>query len=172
MSSPLTIEEIELKLKAADTLEQFKRWQVILLRTKYPQFSINDISSICQVPYRTVTQWTWIYHTEGPEKFALTSRGGRHHVLLSFEDETKLLAPFEEKANNGNIITAKVIKDAAETLLGKKLNKDYVYNLLHRHKWKKVMPKSVTCKIGNKVLESLKNSKRIFWIPPSITIDE
>jgi hypothetical protein len=27
-------------------------------------------------------------------------------------------------------------------------------------------------KIGNKVLESLKNSKRIFWIPPSITIDE
>ena len=50
------------------------------------------------------------------------------------------LAPFFEKAAAGGILVVTEIKQALDTRLGRKVALASVYNLLHRHGWRKIAP--------------------------------
>ncbi len=67
--------------------------------------------------------------------------GGRHHENMSIEDEKEILKPFEEKAEKGQLPTAKDIKTAYEAKIGKKVCISYIYKFLHRHDFRKIMPR-------------------------------
>jgi hypothetical protein len=44
----------------------------------------------------------------------------------------------EKEADKGLMVTAKVVRQRAEKKLGHEVSEDYAYDLLHRHRWKKV----------------------------------
>jgi transposase len=67
-------------------------------------------------------------------------RGGRRRENMSREEEIAFLAPFFEKATKGNILVAGEIKKALDERLGRKTALASVYNLLHRHGWRKLAP--------------------------------
>jgi len=171
MAKTLSVSELERKVKESDTIEQYRRWQVILLRTKNPEMSVKEVADFCQVAYKTVTQWTWIYRTGGADKLLLSGRGGRHHNLLSEQAETQMLSSLQEKAEAGHIVTALSVKQAAEKILGRAVNKDYAYNVLHRHGWRKIMPHTYHPKGDKDAREAFKKTSRIFWIPPNMSLD-
>lgn len=66
--------------------------------------------------------------------------GGRRRQNLSIERETQVLAPFLDRAQNGGILVVPQIKAELEAALGRSMALSSVYNLLHRHGWRKLAP--------------------------------
>lgn len=67
-------------------------------------------------------------------------RGGRRRANLSREEEAAFLAPFLEQAKAGGILVVGEIKQALDRRLGRETALASVYNLLHRHGWRKLAP--------------------------------
>jgi transposase len=68
------------------------------------------------------------------------SRGGRQRENLTREQEAEFLAPFLEKAQSGGVLIVTEIKTALENRLERRVALASVYNLLHRHGWRKLSP--------------------------------
>ncbi len=66
--------------------------------------------------------------------------GGRRRQNLSLERETQVLVPFLERARDGGILVVPQIKAELEAALGRRMALSSVYNLLHRHGWRKLAP--------------------------------
>lgn len=66
--------------------------------------------------------------------------GGRRRQNLSIEREAEVLAPFLERARDGGILVVPQIKAELEAALGRRMALSSVYNLLHRHGWRKLAP--------------------------------
>ncbi|MGE4443251.1 MAG: winged helix-turn-helix domain-containing protein [Desulfomicrobium sp.] len=59
---------------------------------------------------------------------------------MSPDAEKEFLEPFFLKAKKGGILVAAEIHQALEQWLGRKVALASVYNLLHRHGWRKLAP--------------------------------
>ncbi len=162
----LSDKKLKQLLDNSKNIEQFKRYQVIYLRKTQPKLTVNTVAQICSVASRTVTQWTYYYNKFGAEKYILKGRGGRRNFHLSWEEEAQLLASLNLESENGNIITALKIKKAAEKIIGKKLSKDYAYDLMHRHNWRKIMPHSHHPKTSSEKKKISRKTSQNCWIPP------
>ena len=66
--------------------------------------------------------------------------GGRRRQNLSINRETEILTPFLERARGGGILVVPQIKAELEAALGRPMALSSVYNLLHRHGWRKLAP--------------------------------
>lgn len=162
----LTKQEIKARMADALSLEQFKRWQVIYMRLSQPDLSVQAIADTCDVEYRTVTQWTWIYNKYGPDGYILAGRGGRRRELLGLEEEENLLEELMEKAEKGQVVTAQTVRKKVEEHLGRPVSKDYAYDLLHRHKWRKVQPRPHHPKQNKSEQTAFKKTSKTCWMPP------
>lgn len=162
----LSADELQRRMKESDSIEQFKRYQVIFLRLTNPDMPVGQVAQTCGVAYRTVTQWTWYYNHSKIEDYLLAGRGGRRRSHLSEENEIKLLSCLCQKAEKGQIITVQAVRKAAEGAVGHELPKDYAYDLLHRHKWRKIMPHTHHPKKDAEKQEAFKKTSRTFWLPP------
>ncbi|EQD69135.1 hypothetical protein B1A_07023 [mine drainage metagenome] len=67
-------------------------------------------------------------------------RGGRHHENFSPEREIEVLKPFLDRARTGGVLVVPEIKPILEAALGRPMALSTVYNLLHRHGWRKLAP--------------------------------
>ncbi len=65
---------------------------------------------------------------------------GRRRENFTVEQEEALLAPFLQQASEGGILLADQIKPQLEAALGRPMALSSVYNLLHRHNWRKLAP--------------------------------
>lgn len=164
----LSSEELHKMMAGADSIEQLRRYQVIYLRLTEPTMPVSKVANLCAVAYRTVTQWTWYYNKHGVDEYILSGKGGRRNFHLSEDAEKALLATLSEKAQKGFIITALAVKKAAEKLIGHELPKDYAYDLMRRHRWRKVMPHTHHPKKDPQAQEAFKKTSRPCWIPPEI----
>ena len=57
-------------------------------------------------------------------------------------EEKEILDGFKNQANLGHITVVKEIKEAFDKKLGRDTGRGYIYMLLKRHGWRKVMPRS------------------------------
>lgn len=67
----------------------------------------------------------------------------RPRARLTMVEEAEFLAPFLEQARAGQVLTAAPVRAALEARLGRRVALSTVYNLLHRHGWRKVAPDRV-----------------------------
>ena len=68
------------------------------------------------------------------------SRGGRRRQNMSIEQEREALAPFLDRARSGCILVVGQVKAELEARLARPMALSSVYNLLHRHGWRKLVP--------------------------------
>lgn len=61
---------------------------------------------------------------------------------MSYEEEEKLLAPFKEEANKGELVEVSAIEAVYREAVGHSIGTAQIYYVLHRHGWRKVMPRS------------------------------
>ena len=61
---------------------------------------------------------------------------------MSVEEEAAILAPFRERAEKGEIIEVKEIEAAYQAAVDHPISVSQIYFVLHRHGWRKVMPRS------------------------------
>jgi len=158
--------QLKQKMNDAESLDQFKRWQAIYLRLTQPGLSVESVADACGARYRTVTQWTWMYNKFGPDAYCLAGRGGRRKGFLDPSDEKRLLEELRAKADKGQIVTARIVREKAERLLDRNVSKDYAYDLLHRHRWRKVQPRPHHPQGNKSKQEAFKKTSKTSWIPP------
>lgn len=68
------------------------------------------------------------------------SRGGRRRQHMTLDEERHALEPFLERARSGGILVVSQVKTELEARLGRPMALATVYNLLHRHGWRKLAP--------------------------------
>lgn len=87
--------------------------------------------------------------------------GGRIRENMSFEEEEILLEQFKAKAEKGQLVETGEIKEAYDKAIGHKSGSGQIYRVLHRHGWRKVMPRSKhPQKASDEAIEASKKLKQ------------
>ena len=60
---------------------------------------------------------------------------------MSFAEEEQLLAPFREQTEKGELVEVSAIEAAYRETVGHSIGTSQIYYVLHRHGWRKVMPR-------------------------------
>ena len=133
------IEEIKAKAKKNKNKRIDKKLQVLILR--YEGISNEEISARTGYNERYITTLMGKYQKQGLEEY-IRIKQTSHRRNLSEKEEAAVLEQFEKRSDEGQELTAAEIRQGLEKALGRKTSVEYVYRVLHRHGWRKVMPRS------------------------------
>ena len=164
LENHLSRDELRKRMIESESREQFQRWQALFMASK--GLAAGKIAEYVGSTPGTVHQWIFHYNHGGPEGFLLQGRGGRRFGLLSIEEEEALLAELRARAEQGGIVAAFAIRSQVEGKAGKRVSKDYLYDLLHRHGWRKVMPRPKHPKAKKEEQAEFKKNFPASWRPP------
>lgn len=67
---------------------------------------------------------------------------GSNHKNLSYAEEAAFLETYQQKAESGQMLSVQEIAVAYEKKVGHKIGNGQIYRVLHRHGWRKLMPRS------------------------------
>ena len=80
-----------------------------------------------------------------------------NHRNLSYAEEEALLEPFRQDSNAGKTVSVHDIETAYREAVGHSIGTSQIYYVLHRHGWRKVMPRSKhPKKASDEVIETSK----------------
>lgn len=133
-----------------------KRLRAIALR--YEGKSNSEIANITGFSNTWVILLTKKFKKEGPYEF-VKSKYKANNRSLSEEKEKEILKEFQKQAEKGQIVTVKDIKQAFDKKIGKDTGRGYIYMVLYRHNWRKVMPRSKHPKKASE--EAIEASKKL-----------
>ena len=89
----------------------------------------------------SVTRLVAKYRDYGLEAISGNHYGGNRRNM-SVEEEAAILAPFRKRAEKGEMIEVKEIEAAYQAAVDHPISVSQIYFVLHRHGWRKVMPRS------------------------------
>ncbi len=79
-------------------------------------------------------------------EYGLEAISGNHYVgnhrNMSTEEETVILTPFKARAEKGELVEISEIAKAYQSAVDHPVSRGQIYFVLHRHGWRKVMPRS------------------------------
>lgn len=142
--------------KSTQDKQTSRRLKVLIFR--YEGLSNSEIAKRLGFCLTHISQIVGDYKRAGLEAFAQKKYGGNHRNM-SVEQEKLLLKECEEKAKDGKIVIAKDIKEIFDKHLGRDTGRGYIYMLLKRHGWRKVMPRAKHPKKATK--EAIEASKKL-----------
>jgi transposase len=157
----LTREEVKQKLEGATTPWLRQRWLVIYTALLDPR-PAEEIAAQLGVSRPFVAKISSLYKRFGPQGIETVGPGGRRNEYLSKDEEVAFLTPFIERAAQGEIVTAKVIKQAFEQRLGYEVDESTIYRLLQRHQWRKVVPRPLHPEADPEAQEAFKKTS-VHW---------
>ena len=124
--------------KAAQDKWTSRKLKVLMLR--YEGYDNQTIAERLDISSTRVTHLIGEYFKNGLEEYTRKKYGGNHRNM-SVEEENEMLEGFKAKAAAGQIVTAAEIKKAFNKKLGRDTCRVYIYMILDRHEWRKVMPR-------------------------------
>ena len=165
INDTMTADEFKFRMLNSKDLQEHNRWQTLYL-AKAKGLSAQEIADIIGVSKYSVNKWVYNYNHLGEESLFSHSKGGNHTSFLSWEEEEELLSEIGKQAEKGLLVVVKTIKAEVEARIGRIVSKDYPYDLLHRHGWRRVVllpkhPKQDAEKQGD-----IKKNSRNTWQPP------
>ena len=104
--------------------------------------------------------WLWLgqYNKHGPAGLGRKGRGGRRWSLISWEEEEALLKSLENRAVEGQVLTAKQLLPEVSQAVGHEVSLGYVYALLRRHRWRKLGPRPRHVRAKREIQEEFKKN--------------
>lgn len=81
------------------------------------------------------------YRKKGLEAISGNHYGGNRRNM-SIEKEAAILAPFKARAEKGELVEISEIEAEYQHAVGHSIGTSQIYYVLHRHGWRKVMPRS------------------------------
>ncbi len=127
-------------LKAATSVTQLRQAQAVVLPLRYGLSLKQTAESLGVSPGWASRLRNQFMAGQVIASDAPPVRGGRHRENFTHAQEAQLLKPFLERASRGGILVVGQIKPALEAKLGRSMALSSVYNLLHRHGWRKLAP--------------------------------
>ena len=113
--------------------------QMVLLRES--GMTQPAIAAAMGVSLSTVNRMHMVYDRGGITALEPKPNGGRKHENMTLAEETVLLARFAKQAGAGEMLNIHDLKAAYEKAIGNATSDSTVYNLLHRHGRRKLMPR-------------------------------
>jgi transposase len=101
----------------------------------------EEIADLLQTSTRTVRRWIRQFNTGGPATLQSVNLGGRRWAYLPEAEERAALGGLRRRARAGRLVTAAELRAEVEARVGHAVSTDYLYSLLHRHRWRKVVPR-------------------------------
>jgi transposase len=101
--------------------------------------------------------------------------GGDRRSILSFDEESEILDSLFEESLQGHLVTVANIKTKLEEKSNSAMCIQTVYNILHRHKWRKVVPDKVHPKNNPEQLDEFQKKRfpmRYSWQPEKLSPKE
>ena len=132
-------EKIVMAEKATQDKQISRKLKVLMLR--YEGLSNEEIGKrlgLCSV---RVSQLVSEYKKNGLDVFTKKKYGGNHRNMSEAE-EAEILESFKKRSEAGQVIIAREIKEVFDKKLGRDTGRGYIYMVLRRHGWRKVMPRS------------------------------
>jgi hypothetical protein len=115
-----------------------KKLQAIMMR--YEGKSNEEIHQKLDITAKGISVMICKFKRVGIEEYTRNKYGGNHRSLTDAE-EKEILDSFEAKALAGEVVTVQDIKRAFDARIGKDTGSGYIYMLLNRRNWRKVMPR-------------------------------
>lgn len=132
-------ERIKAASKANKNKRVAKRLEVLELR--YARKNNAEIAEKTGFNKLYVTTLIQTYKKQGLEEY-IRIKQTSHRRNMSEEEEAKVLAQCEEEAEAGKVLTAETVRRKLEERLGRETSTNYVYRVMERNGWRKVMPRS------------------------------
>lgn len=136
----LSIEQVQKKIKNASHFRQQQKWLIIYNALVDPRPAEN-IALHVGVSKRTVHELISRFNRMGTQAIETKGKGGRRTSYMSWKQEKQFLAQFQLPAQKGMITTITRIKQAFEQQVGHQVHMTTIYRLLHRHQWRKIIPR-------------------------------
>lgn len=134
------IEQARAYRARAKTAEELRMAQAVLLPLELG-LSLQQTAQAIGKSLRWTTELRGEFiQRGGPPPSDRPTRGGRYRQNMSPAEEAEFLAPFLNEAKEGGILVVGKIKVCLEARLGRTVALASVYNLLHRHGWRKLAP--------------------------------
>ena len=124
--------------------------------------SAKEVSEATGFHAAYVTQLVAKYREYGLDAISGNHYGGNHRNM-SVEEEAGVLAPFKARAEKGELVEISDIAKAYQSAVDHPVSRGQIYVVLHRHGWRKVMPRSKHPKKASE--EEIAASKKLR--PPS-----
>ncbi len=134
------VEEVKERMKRDPRFWVRQRWGIIYNALVAPR-KAEEIAKHTGVSVPTVRRVISGYNRLGVAALETPGKGGRRHEYLTVEQEREFLAPFFARAQRGELATAGEIKRAFEAQVGHEVDESTIYRLLHRHGWRKLVPR-------------------------------
>lgn len=148
--------EIAIKRKTITDKRIDKRLCAVQLRRS--GMKNPDIAQKLDTSAKVISRWISAYCKSGIEALMGGKFGGNHRNM-SIDEEVQFLTEFESRAKNGQLVETSEIKQAYEDMVGHSIGGSQIYRILHRHGWRKIMPRS---KHPNKASdEAIEASKKL-----------
>ena len=133
--------------------------KLMVLIIRFSGASVAETAQRMNCSERTVSRLVSEYKKQGLEEFMRCKYAGGNHRSLSEAEENEILAQFEKMAEEGHIVTVRDIKKVFDERIGKDTGRGYIYMLLKRHGWRKVMPRAKHPKKADE--EAIQASKKL-----------
>jgi len=137
----LSVEEVKQRMKTDPRPLYRNRWLIIYNALVDPR-GAEEIAQHCGVKKPTVQQLISRYNRFGIAAVETKGKGGRRREYVTIEQERQFLEPFFTQAQAGEIATVAEIQYAFETRIGHEVDESMIYRLLHRHGWRKLVPRA------------------------------
>lgn len=150
--------EVSLRLKET-TGREHRRWLVVWNALVDPR-PARQIAIHTDVSVSTVHNLISQYNRFGPEAIEADELGKRRRAYFSKDQEAEFLEPFLDPASKGEICVAGRIKRALEELLDHEVHHSTVYRMLHRNRWREVVPRPAHPDGSEETQEAFKKKSR------------
>ena len=148
--------EIETARKKNRNKNIERRLYVLVMRAEGK--SLEEISEKTGYHISTASKLIARYMRDGISAIAENHyKGNRRN--MSFEEEAAILAPFIERAEREEMVDIKEIAAAYQKAVPHKISDTQIYYVLHRHGWRKIMPRSRHPKKASE--EAIEASKKL-----------
>lgn len=161
-ASHLSADDVKARMHAEERPWVRLHWWIIYHALVAP-CKAEEIALHTGVSVPTVHRVISIYNRLGPAALETPGKGGRRHQYLALTEEQEFLTPFFEQAERGEMATVAHIKSAYETKVGHEVEASTIYRLLHRHGWRKLMPRPRHPKADEHVQEQFKKTFPHRW---------
>ena len=163
----LTTAELSVKLGACINTHQKGYWQILLSVSVNPNKKAEEYAAFLGITKSKVYKVVELYNKEGAHFTDKLKWGGRRSQTshLSIEEEKKMMNDLQLKAEEGKVLTAKHIRKAIETKVGKIVSDDYIWDLFKRHHWMKKMPRLEYPKKSKAAQKEVKKNYTKSWHP-------
>lgn len=144
-------------------------WKIIQAVKANTGLDAQTIAKVFCISIHKVYSVIEQYNKKGKQFKQNSQWGGRRRQTsyMSIEEESTFLEELSQKAQQGEILTAKDIKKEIEKRLNHNVSEDYIWKIFKRHNWSKKAPRPEHPKTDYTRQEEFKKNSQRTWQPPS-----